>query len=144
MLSVEGLLCCAGTLWGPVKVPSAGGDSAGQQCPEGSLTLLGASSGHHNENSAVIFCHFKLDFKSQVGFRKLIQFFSLRGIDLLPRRLRRDYKTCSGFPSETQEQAWATVTSLCLHQAGSGASLVLSLQGAVGEIPSCLLTFLLP
>lgn len=64
----------------------------------------------------MIFCHFKLDFKSQVGFKKLIQFFSLLGIDLLPCSLRRDCKSCSGLPSETQDQAWATVTSPCLYQ----------------------------
>lgn len=103
LLAVEGLLCCAGTPWGPAKVPSAPGDSAGAvNAPRAPLTLLGASSAHHNENSVVIFCHFKLDFKSQVCFTKLIQFFFLRGTDLLPCRLRRSYKTCSGFPSETQ------------------------------------------
>lgn len=32
---------------------------------------------------------FKPDFKSQVTFKKPIQFFSLRGTDLLPRRLRK-------------------------------------------------------
>lgn len=58
--------------------------------PRAPLTLLGASSGHHNEDSVVIFSHFKLDLKSQPGFKKLIQLFSLRGIDLLPCRLRRD------------------------------------------------------
>lgn len=47
-------------------------------------------------------------------------------------------------PSETQDQAWATVTSPCLYQVGSGASFVLPLQGAEGEIPSCLLALLLP
>lgn len=112
--------------------------------PRVPLALLGASSGHHNEDSVVIFCHFKLDFESQICFTKLIQFFSLRGIDLLSCRLRRDYKTCSGFPSETQDQAWATDSSPCLHQVGSGASFVLPLQGAEGEIQSCLLTLLLP
>lgn len=71
----------------------------------------------------VIFRHFKLDLKSQVGFKKLIQFFSLRGIDLLPRRMRRDYKACPELPSETQDQAWATVTSPCLHRLVQGPVL---------------------
>lgn len=44
----------------------------------------------------------------------------MRGI---PCSLRRDYKTCSGFSSETQDQAWATVTSPGLHQVGSGPAL---------------------
>lgn len=148
--------CCAvlGHLGALLRSPVHQVTLQGHQCPEGSPDSSGCrgdrgtSLGHHNENSMGIFCHFKLDFKSQVSFKTLIQFFSLRGIDLLQCRLRRNYKrdckTCSGFPSETQDQAWAIATCPCLHQVGSGASLVLPLQGAEGEIPSYLLAFLLP
>lgn len=96
--------CCAGTPWGPVNISSAPGDSAGAiSAPGVPLILLGASSGHHNENSVLIFSHFKLDFKSQVGFKKLIQFFSLRRIDVFPCRLRRDYKICPVRPQTRLE-----------------------------------------
>lgn len=47
------------------------------------LRLLGTTMG------TVVSGHFKLDFKSQVGFKKTIWFSSLRGMDLLPRRLRK-------------------------------------------------------
>lgn len=47
-------------------------------------------------------------------------------------------------PQRDSVVPWATVTSPCLFQVGSGASFVLPLQGADGEILSSLLTFLLP
>jgi len=88
VLEVARLLCCAGTPRGHAKVPGAPGDSAGAPMPGGLpwlfwVRLPGITMG------TVVSGHFKLDFKSQVGFKKLIQFSSLRGTDLFPRRLRK-------------------------------------------------------
>lgn len=100
------------------------------------VRLLGTTMG------TVVSGHFKLDFKSQVGFKKLIQFSSLRGTDLLPRRLRKGLADLLWVPH--RDHAWATATCPHLRQAGAGASLGLPLQGAEDEISSHILAFILP
>lgn len=97
--------------------------------------LLGTMMG------TVVSGHFKLDFKSQVGCKKPIRFSSLRGTDLLPRRLRKGLADVLRVPH--RDYVRATATSPHLRQAGTGASMVLPLQGAEGKIPSHILAFLL-
>lgn len=84
MPAVAGSLCCAGTPWGHTKVSGALGNSMPRGVPWLFwVLLLGTTMG------TVVSGHFKLDFKSQVGFKKPIQFSSLGGTDLLAGRLRK-------------------------------------------------------
>lgn len=77
---------CAGTPQNHTKVSSAPSDTTGTSIPKGlpwffCMHFLGTTIG------TVVSSHLKLDFRSQVGFKTLIHFSSLR-TDLLPCRLR--------------------------------------------------------